>query len=190
MANLLPKQYLKTIKRERLYRVLVVVFIGLFVVEIIGIAFLVPSFILARSRAGDAEREVELAQEYIAQQEQTGVLEDARATRTMIERLEVELDAITLSKILAGLDASVQPGITFEAIDYTRVAKQSDKLAIKGTAATRDTLLTFARSLNSTPLFSDVSVPVSNLAQGTNIHFSLSITVLDEQQAKSESTSS
>lgn len=182
MANLLPREELTTVRRERRNRIVVVSLTALLVTIILGGIFLIPSLILSRTKALSAERKIELTQSFITQREESGVLSDVRAIQSKIVRLEGLLSQHTVSEILAALDESTPPGIVLLSVGYERNPDAPDDLTIKGTAATRDTLLTFSRRLEREDLFRDVDLPVSNLAASTNIAFSLTVAVPKPEQ--------
>jgi len=177
MANLLPQQQLIHVRKERRGRMLVVSLISLLVTIILGGALLIPSLLLSHSKAVSAERKIQLTREFISQREETGVLEGARNIRSRIDRLEGVLNDTVFSNVFSALDDSVPSGVRLSSISYSRSEQESDTITVRGVASTRDVLLSFIRQLEREPMLTGVDLPVSNLAQSTDIQFALALKV-------------
>lgn len=73
------------------------------------------------------------------------------------------------TKALDGLDAVVPSGVTL-----TRVNLAADgNMIIYGHGRTRDDVLAFRRGLEESPLFTEVSSPLANILQRTDVNFEL-----------------
>lgn len=67
---------------------------------------------------------------------------------------------------------SIPPGITISAlgVDYL-----NNKIRLQGRADSREGLLAFQKKLEQNPQFSDVKIPLSQIAQKNNVPFELSL---------------
>jgi len=177
MANLLPRMSLDEVRKERRRRMVAVSLSTFLVTVLFGTAFLVPSLVLSRTKATAAEQKVELTQTFIARREESGVLDNVREMREKIERLKSEISDISFSNVFLALDRSASAGIRLFSFSYQRSESGADSITLRGNAQTRDALLAFTRQLDHEVLFTEVVLPVSDLAQSTNINFSLTLSI-------------
>ena len=76
--------------------------------------------------------------------------------------------SVAWSRVLADIAAGAPPGVALE-----RITINSDdwNISIRGGAPTRDEVLAMRRALENEPSFTDVSSPLSNILQRTNVNF-------------------
>lgn len=92
------------------------------------------------------------------------VTETNRHLRLLSDRASA---SVAWSRVLADIAAAAPPGIALERI----TAGPSRAISIRGVAPTRDEVLAMRRALENNPSFIDVSSPLSNILQRTNVNF-------------------
>ena len=70
------------------------------------------------------------------------------------------------------MTSATPEGIRLSEIDVT----PKGKISLRGTAATREDVLTYKGSLEATGLFAHISSPLSNILQRTDIQFTFEAT--------------
>lgn len=68
-------------------------------------------------------------------------------------------------------------GVTITSFQYVHPHGKAGVLAISGTSATRDALVLFEEALEKESRITDVQLPISNLANNTNLSFTITVTV-------------
>lgn len=174
MFNLLPQSQKKEAKREYHLRVLTVAFYLSGTALVAGGLLLAPSYVMVSLRIDAAEG----AQQLLAGAKDDGdtpaailaaVERDVRILNSLATPLTVE---DTVSKALG-----IRPlGLTTTTIIYEEQGARGT-LSVKGVAKSRNDLVAFVRALEAIPEFSNVELPISNLARNENIPFTLSLSV-------------
>ena len=143
---------------------------------VVGGVLLIPSYVVAERAAESAERYLTAIEETTSLRERAGVSQTVRA---LSERLRI-LDAVAQqSRGGAALDALLAErtsGIRITGIGFASDGGDTTALSVAGVASNRTTLLAFIDALRSAGTFGGVEVPVSQLAQDTNIPFSITAT--------------
>lgn len=85
----------------------------------------------------------------------------------------------SLSKIIAYLPEKVKLGSVVFNRNHGEKGKKGVTIVISGTAADRDSLVSFGTALKSSDSFSAVEVPVSSLTKEKNLPFSINIFIAD-----------
>ena len=178
MANLLPEEKRKQIERERWVHMITIGVIFFLVTTVLALVALIPSLFLSRSKGEDTQREVGLIQAFVKLQEESGTAQTVRDTQIRLLLLGEELEELSLIGVVENLVDSVNSRVGIDAIRFSRTSNQEGSLILEGFALTREDLLAFAKELENVPLFTDVNLPVSNLARGSDIDFIITVTVL------------
>jgi Tfp pilus assembly protein PilN len=94
-----------------------------------------------------------------------------------IARVDAAQEGFTdWSAVLESLAQSAPRGIRFEGISIS----PDMTLTVEGVADTRDDVLAMERQLNSYPYFTDVTSPLSNILQKTNLRFEFQMKYLPQ----------
>lgn len=105
---------------------------------------------------------------------------ESELPRSEIKKIDTYLKGIDLlqrqtirwSGVLTALTKSTPKGVRLSEIDVTT----KGIISIRGVAPTRDDVLRFKDALVATALFSEVSSPLSNILQRTDVQFSFEAT--------------
>ena len=180
MANVLPTQDRVALQRNYRLRLAVTVLFTASAVMTIGIVSMVPAYLLATARLSEVAR-------YRDIQEQT---RDIAKTDTAVKTARVVTTQVAelLKTRRVGATAAMQyvlddwkayaDDIIIGSMDYqiNRIqGTEVSQLRISGEARNRTSLDTFVQALRADKTFSDVSFPVSNLAGGELVNFSITL---------------
>lgn len=174
MYKLLPDDERQKVAREYSLRRVAVMLQALALVLVVVIVGLFPSYILSNLRKQEVAERIRVE----------SVGEDAvesRNLRTWLNSLNLKLKVLSpaldqerLSLVLESVLSEKSLGIK---LTNFVLSKSSDKvsLSISGTASDRQSLVSFQTRLNASGDFSQVTLPVSNLAKDRNIPFQLKL---------------
>jgi len=180
MTNVLPYKQKKRVRSEYARRLISVTLSFLLVTIFFALILLLPSYVLSTSRAHTTKGQIDLIIKYVQEQGGDDSAEVLRAMNVKISALRNNSSAISFERII---DAALRHrgshivwgGITYE---YTADGDTEEgRAVISGTANTRDSLLGFVERLESDTLFSEVDLPISNLAEERDVRFSIRLKV-------------
>lgn len=180
MINLLPRPYLRELRREQLRRVFVICGLLAIVVAFINIILLFPPFLFLRFREANIEREIAIVNQTPEIQRASGIEQRIAALNTRLgafernEKISVNVSQLFAPALQARDRAVAITSLAFVPSDTNRAVPQ---LHIRGTAETRDALIRFADHLKTEPRYSVVVLPVENLLHDRDIRFSLTVDV-------------
>lgn len=186
MINLLPveeKQKIRNLYRLRAAIVSLCMFSILLIAMSLG---LTPSYLSARIRhqalslevsgsQDDGAKKAELLAKAEAANQTVSILLAGRRTRPPSEHIRA-----ILSKKVAGIrigDIGYTSSTRAESPEDVRIL-----LTLSGVASTRETLLLFAKTLESDKMFSSVDLPISNFVKNQNLPFTINIEITDPNQ--------
>ncbi len=176
MLDFLPEQNKKGVKKEYLFRLLVVGLSLSLVCFLVALCLLIPSFMLSFSKEQDAQIALKNAKN-------TDTSDATKAARQDFEDFQKELlllkpspvDVLP-SEVLAPVLSDLPKGIALTHFTYN--AKADDKagtLQIVGVANERSVLVSYVKMLKGEKLFSNVDYPLSNLAKEKDLDFTIDI---------------
>jgi Fimbrial assembly protein (PilN) len=102
-------------------------------------------------------------------------VKDINKKLEIVENAE-ESKFLVSEKIISAIILEKTPNIKITQIVYTNNPEADKNVNILGTASSRETLLSFQQSLEDSPAFKNVNLPISNFIKGSNIQFNLSLT--------------
>ena len=173
MKNLLPQEEIKRQKRSYLIR-LVVIFgtlsAGAFS---LGVALLVPPFIITQMKAEGLKGQLEVGKKEID-------IENKKTEREALNRIKKEIEALgnfenkaSIYDILDTIVGLRQTGIKLNVLSYENRSANERVISARGIAATRRDLIGFRDRLAREKYWKEVELPISDLAQNQNIEFSI-----------------
>ncbi len=172
MVNLLPSTNQKKL-RIRYFAKLATASLFLFTsVAVVGAALLVPAYVLSKNEVVATERYLDAAKKNPTLQA-SGSLHEVAILKERISILNEYQGMATAGQVLARIEADVPPGVTLSGTSLTFTGKNTGTVSISGKASTRTALLSFEKTLTAERIFQGVAVPVGDLANDTNINFSL-----------------
>jgi hypothetical protein len=174
MLNLLPRDEKKHIKGEYVKRLSIVVFGGILSTMFVGLTLLLPAFFLSEVRENALiEQSIDMGKstEGSGREELERILDE---TQQKIDILTAKKDETPLRSIFDAILRHRTEGVELTGLFYTKDG-ETVTLTTSGVALRRNDLLQFSRTLEEDPLFTDIELPVSNLANDSNILFTVSI---------------
>lgn len=149
--------------------VMLLALIGVLVVGIIG---LLPSYVLSHAREDEALERTRIASDSVEKEDnatlQAWLEETNRKLQVLSPTLDTERPSDFIEKIL---DQRIA-GITITGFSWVKV-KDKITLSASGVATSRQSLITFENRINSSKHFSEVALPISNLAKDRDIDFQI-----------------
>lgn len=176
MANVLPPEYKEKITTEYRLRLLAVGLLLGGIALAITAAFLVPSYLLLRSHLSTTQDNIARVQEAFQQESggrYTQVLSD---TKQQLSAASLHGRTTKIGAMFKEVLDRQSQGVSITRFAYTDEEKT---LVISGVADTRDALLGFEESLATSQLFAEVDLPVSSLADQTDVAFNLDLRLSD-----------
>jgi Tfp pilus assembly protein PilN len=167
--NLLPENIKKELN-QKIILATVKNITGLFFAAVIFISIiLLWAKILSVNNFNNAiEQATQVSQEYGGINQEIRKVNDKISTISQIQKeYIVWSDAVKRILLLIPSDVS---------IDYLSLSEPGKFVTLKGTAETRESLLTFKSNLESCPLFSKVEIPISYFLSRENINFEINLT--------------
>lgn len=95
------------------------------------------------------------------------LMSQVRAINGYLKRTDAARPSVAWSHVLRAATELVPDGIRLSSIQATA----DGRMTISGTAATRDALLTMKDALEESPLFEEVTSPLSNILQKRDVKF-------------------
>ena len=175
MLNLVTPEYHVILQREYRARTAAVALFLLAGVMVIGIGFLFPSYILSRTARLTAQKEIAVVESGLSNAETSpqAVIEQANKKLVLLSG-----DTSSSMTELLALVISYKPsGLLLTSFFYTAESTDKGSLQISGVAQSRDDLVVLRRSLERQSRFTNVALPVSNLAKNQDIPFTVSLSV-------------
>lgn len=176
MRNLLSEQFKHSLRGEYLLRLGIVFGWLLTTAFCIGILTLIPSFVFTTARHSTLEDQHRLMQAKVGgvNTEEGGEGAPVALLRERLEVLAASKDKQRLTEALLSVLTYRGDAIALTSISYSKASGET-QLSIKGTALSRDALLSFEQALEEDDRFDSVDLPVSNLARERDILFDITL---------------
>lgn len=176
MVNLLPTKERKQLRRIYFARFATVFFFLASAVTFAGSLLLAPSYFLAESNANAARKDLGISLESAASRASLDAKEKIAFLKERITILKEYQRAPASALILSHIAADASTDIGVNAISIVFTASGEGTVNVTGKAKTRTALIALGQKLQSDGAFHGASVPVSDLAGGNNIDFSIPFT--------------
>lgn len=149
----------------------------------IGAVSLVPAYLLAHAELNEVTRYQELQGETREAAKRDTALQTTRLVNAQIDEL-LHADNISARRaievVMRDWDAHAENIIISSFVYDNEVdSKKLPQLRVSGEARNRNSLNSFVQTLRVDPVLTDVSFPISDLAGGTFISFSLTVSFKD-----------
>ena len=173
MVNILPKDDQKKLHLLYYLRLATAFLFLVAFMFLIGAALLAPSYLLARDEANVAKEYTTALQQTLELKESVGAGAALTSLAEEIALMKTYQSQPAIGDALAAITTKLPKGVSVSKILITPPVTAEGKIGLVGTAKTRAELLAFVSVLQENPLFTKVTVPVSDLAGDTNLPFSL-----------------
>lgn len=175
MRNLLLEKDKKTLRREYLVRVSVVVFVFVFLIVLSGIIFLLPSYFFSVTKARAIAEQHAIIEHSIAVREAEASIALLSDAHEILSLLSPKKDGAALSDFITALVSARPEGLSLSEIFYTVQSDGDGAISLAGVSDTRENLLLFKRRLDESALFDTVTLPISNLAADRDLSFTITL---------------
>ena len=176
MANLLPSHERQELSRERSRRLASAVLLLISGVFAIGTVLLVPSFVAVVSSREAGKERLETIRRLLDRQKDANAADDITSTKDKVALVLKDDTALSISDTFARVVGIVPEKISLQSVLW-RAEGETAFLDLTGSADTRSALISFGDALRSSGLFAEVTIPIESLAQQTDLHFRLSLTL-------------
>ena len=176
LTNLLPHSRIRAFRRDYFLRLATISLVLLTIVVVAHGLLLAPAYMYAR---GEVQREtVEL--ERLTASLQTSEEKEVRARlatlTTNVTYLNRLATTTTASAAIRSVLSVPRTGISLSGFTFAPPGKDAGRMALSGTAATRDTLRAYALALGQLPFVTSADLPISAYAKENDIPFTISLT--------------
>ena len=168
----MPEQYGKAVKQEYRFRLVVVWFWALSFVGIISFILVFPVYTTVKVHYDEAVQK-EAAEHSVQNSQSADVANIISKANTYMSALSL-LSPLQADEIIGLVVSSKPSGVTITSISITK-SNNGANISLSGVASTRNTLLAFDKNLEGVGQFSNVSLPVSFLAEDTLINYSIQL---------------
>ena len=145
--------------------------------QIASAVFILPSWLISFYKEKDAGLQKKYMDNLALSQNLTAVYDKVTLTNA---KLKIIQDSLSYPKFKLSLDTIIQNksgSIYVTGINYAPTSIVSANIILEGIANTRESLVSFVKTLEETEAFKEVNLPVGNLAQDKNINFSIELSV-------------
>lgn len=186
MRTLLPKKEIRHLKHEYRLRCAILLLFFLSAAVWVGIVSLFPAYILSVIEGQNAFNEATKISTNLEDQGGNQIAAEEKDANAVIGAIASTQDSLFFSSLIEDIDARRVPGMIITSFNVSHeiggagslednVAANQSVISISGTAATRDVLVAFQQNLESDPRLTDVELPVSALAEETDINFTMNM---------------
>ena len=173
MRNLLSQKDKKILRNEYKLRVVIVLLMFLFFTILAGGVELIPSYFVSESKERAIKKHSDIIKESVAKKEQEVSRTVLFETKEKLKLLSFNEEDISMRTIFEVIIDNKPSEVRINAIFYD---KKQTEILITGEADAREPLLGFKKLLEREILFTDVLLPISNLASDRDIKFSIKVT--------------
>lgn len=169
-TNLLPEKEKKIIKLERTRRALIFFAAVASLIFLLGSLLLLPSYLPAFLERKELERSLEWEKKVSSELGITDLITQVMTIKKTVDSIHAFVsNPPRTSALFSQFFANSGPEIDITNLD---ISHKGDIL-IQGKAKTRKGLLEFEQKLREDGLFQNISSPLSNIIQETNINFTI-----------------
>jgi hypothetical protein len=173
--TLLPEENIKTLKRD--YRIRIFITLMIFIASgiTIGILSLLPSYIVSYTLEKNLINKVQNIQKDRAADGIDNVISELKKSYTFVGALRTDKSKISFTSNIETILALKPKNVSltsFEIASSSKVDGISD-IVVQGIASTRESLLSFKKSIESNPVISKVELPISDLTKNKDLPFAM-----------------
>jgi hypothetical protein len=179
MINLLPTEENKSELRAYKIRVVILILVTLFVVILISLLFLFPSYVITDVKKTVTTQKLSTIEGDLKDKEKEPLSDIIKDINTKLKIFTDPKEQFVFSRDILKEILDKKPSeVHITSIGFKEEKNAGDggikkTILISGFADTRLALLSFERALKEDTRFADVVVPISNFIKGSNIQFTL-----------------
>lgn len=176
MINLLPPGQKQKAEKEYNFRLGSAYILLMSIVVVIGAVLLLPSYFFVDIKEGYAQNELDALQSSSENTKREEIRAELLLTKEYLRELTKDATREPLYAVIDRVSTASGGIIDISTVSYSRAEGESNStLSVGGTAPTRNKLLRFKNALEEDELFEEIVLPVSSLAQETDIKFNIQI---------------
>jgi len=177
MINLIPNQDKKQMAKDFYRRLLVVFLVALAVSFFIGFVALLPAYFFSTVQK-------EIANNKLKEQIEVPLPQFNQDTLSVVQDLNDKMNLLSLAnkdkfvatkRIINDIVSNKTPEVKINQISFSRESLEGGVVSIRGSAPSRDSLLSFRFMLEKNKNFRNVDLPISNFIKDSNIQFFLTL---------------
>ncbi len=177
-TNLLPFERQRTLSRDYVLRVIVVIAWLLTAITCTAAMLLLPTYVFLAASSGAKEMRLANIKSAISPEDETVFATRLTKLSNNMAILTALANTPSASTIIRSMLAVVRPGITLSGLNYTPATPKSPGILIlSGTSETRAALRNYQLALESVPLVRSAALPISAYAKDTDISFTITVTL-------------
>jgi len=177
MFNDLPENLKKEVRGQYYIRLGIIAGLCFLAVEIIAGFLMFPSWTLSLVKKQEVENSlVEIAETQKSVRVSSDTISISH-TNEILKVLNTSHDYPHIIPLYNTILSFKKNGIRFEKISFVSQDSSGANISLEGTAITRDVLVAFSKDLKSSPEFTEVVLPISNLAKDTDVDFRIDIRI-------------
>lgn len=177
MFNLLPENLKESIRKEYKHKRLVVILFFIVSVQATFLIFLFPTWLVSYHKQMEISTQSEQMSKFL---NDSNTNPATSVIKSINSKLNVINSALEYPKFLPLIDTVISKKtnkISITNFSYAPTASSSASLTLGGISSTRESLVSFVKSLEDTKLFSKVDLPISNLAKDKDIEFTINLKI-------------
>lgn len=176
MRNLLSQKDKEILHSEYKLRVVITSLLFLFFTILAGGVELIPSYLISESKERATKEHSDIIKESVAKRENDVSNTVLFETKSKLNLLSFNDREVSLMTLFEGVLNNKPDNVRINGIFYDkRQAGRKTKILVTGEADAREPLLEFKKLLGKEIQFTEVLLPVSNLASDRDIKFSIKI---------------
>jgi len=185
MLHLLPEDERNAVKRLYRWRRRAVVAGAVAASIIVALILLIPTYVFSQLSIKELEHQKQSLEKVAEENERPELATSLRHTREIIDHLESDAaDRVYVSDVLDRVtehmgNAISLTGFVYEETTVKEEGEETDATIARVTGVSRDreALFAFKEAITAVDLFQNVELPLSSLAESTDIQFTLSMTI-------------
>jgi hypothetical protein len=172
MFKLLTEEERYKVRREYSMRRAIVMLLALILVLVMGVIGLLPPYVLSNSRHNEVLERARIANSSKQHEGNLDLEVWLVEINNELEILSPKLDTDRPSSFIGKVLDEKITGVRLTGFSWIKV-KNGVTLSISGVARDRQALIAFENNINSSGQFSNVALPISNLAKDRDIDFQI-----------------
>ncbi len=172
MFKLLTEEERRKVAHEYAVHRAIVILLALIGVFVVGIIGLLPSYVLSKARENEALERARIVSSATEREENALLQAWLEKTNLKLQILSPTRDTERPSDFIKKILDQRVAGIVITGFSWMKV-EDKITLSASGVAASRQSLITFENRINSSKYFSEVVLPISNLAKDRDIDFQI-----------------
>ncbi len=177
MFNLLPENLRVNIKKEYFVRKVVLSLVFVIFLQTVFLIFIFPSWLISSYKEKEVVSRGEEMNKYLSSLNVASTTSNIRMINQKLAVIDGALSYPEMVPIIKNILSKRTSAIKIVDVVYISDGEKSASVSIKGKSETRESLLSFVKSLQDTNLFKSVDLPISNLTKDKNLSFSIEIKI-------------